>query len=299
MYRIKINDMDLEQIARSGQCFRIGKRQEHRDIFTIAAGENYVEAVKEGDLFLFSCTETDFYRIWSGYFDLQTDYGGYKSHVASEDAYLREAMKWGWGVRILKQDLWEMIITFLISQNNNITRIRGSVEKLCSLLGEKRSGVGFAVLPDNSLIETERFYETFPRPEAIKEAGLSGLASMGLGYRDKYILSMAEFCSSREGNAWLERLKTAEYKEAHEMLKSQYGIGKKVADCICLFGLHHVGAFPVDTHVKQILECHYPQGFPLERYQGYAGILQQYMFFYKVNGGKSKNSIPSVSVSGS
>lgn len=294
MYRIQINDMDLEQIARSGQCFRIGKRQEHRDIFTIAAEENYVEAVKEGDSFLFSCSETDFHRIWAGYFDLQTDYGGYKNHVASDDAYLKEAMEWGWGVRILQQDLWEMIITFLISQNNNITRIRGSVEKLCSLLGEKRSGMGFAFLPDNSLIETERSYETFPRPEAIAEAGLLGLSSMGLGYRDKYILSMGEFCSGQEGKAWLENLKAAEYKAAHEMLKNQYGIGKKVADCICLFGLHHVGAFPVDTHVKQILERYYPQGFPLERYQGYAGILQQYMFYYKVNAVQSKKSITSV-----
>jgi N-glycosylase/DNA lyase len=294
MYRIQINDMDLEQIAQSGQCFRIGKRQEHRDIFTIAADENYVEAVREDDSFLFSCSETDFHRIWAGYFDLQTDYGGFKNHVASDDTYLREAMKWGWGVRILKQDLWEMIVTFLISQNNNITRIRGSVEKLCSLLGEKRSGVGFAFLPDGSLIETEQLYETFPRPEAIKDAGLLGLSSLGLGYRDKYILSMGEFCSGQEGKAWLQKLKEVEYKAAHEMLINQYGIGKKVADCICLFGLHHVGAFPVDTHVKQILECHYPQGFPLERYQGYAGILQQYMFYYKVNYVKSKESLPSV-----
>ena len=82
---------------------------------------------------------------------------------------------------------------------------------------------------------------------------------------------------------WIEDLKKQDYENAHSMLTEQYGIGKKVADCVCLFGLHHIGAFPVDTHVKQILEQHYPQGFPLKKYQGYAGILQQYMFYYKVN----------------
>ena len=79
------------------------------------------------------------------------------------------------------------------------------------------------------------------------------------------------------------QLKGAEYEEAHRLLTQQYGIGKKVADCVCLFGLHHIGAFPVDTHVKQILEDHYPRGFPLKRYEGCAGIFQQYMFYVKVN----------------
>ncbi|MFT4107414.1 MAG: DNA glycosylase [Lacrimispora sp.] len=283
MYRISIEDMDLEQIARSGQCFRIRKREENNGVWSIAAAGNYVEAVMEEDCFLFSCGEEEFLEIWSGYFDLQTDYSGYKKNVEPEDAYLREAVKLGWGVRILNQDLWEMIVTFLISQNNNITRITGSVEALCSRFGVKKTGTGLTVSGDGTWKEEERSYYTFPEPEAIKEAGPLGLSGLGLGYRDKYIWSMAEKCSGEPGNVWLCDLKRQGYEKAHSMLTEQYGIGKKVADCICLFGLHHIGAFPVDTHVKQILEQHYPQGFPLKKYQGYAGILQQYMFYYKVN----------------
>lgn len=294
MYRIEIKDMDLEQIARSGQCFRMNKRKEQKDIFTIAAGENYVEAAKEGESFAFSCSEAEFHGFWAEYFDLGTNYGNYKNQVASDDAYLKEAMKWGWGVRILKQDLWEMILTFLVSQNNNIARIRKSVETLCTELGEKKSGTGFVCSSDGSLRETERMYYAFPKPEAVKEAGLLLLSGLGLGYRDKYVLSMGEFLSDEKGQAWLRELKTAEYETAHKMLTDQYGIGKKVAGCICLFGLHHVGAFPIDTHVKQILESYYPKGFPLERYQGYAGILQQYMFYYKVNNMAKKEPLSSI-----
>lgn len=283
MYRIQINDMDLEQIARSGQCFRMKKRAEENRVWTVAAAGEYVEAVKEEDGFLFSCRETEFKEKWAGYFDLQTDYGGYKRNIASDDVYLKEAMKRGWGVRILNQDLWEMIVTFLISQNNNITRITGCVEGLCGKFGHKKNGTGFDLSSHGCWEETERSYYAFPEPERIAGAGMEGLSGLGLGYRDKYILSIAERCSGPEGRAWIEDLKEADYENAHSLLMEQYGIGRKVADCICLFGLHHIGAFPVDTHVKQILECHYPGGFPLERYQGYAGILQQYMFYYKVN----------------
>ncbi|MDR1769183.1 MAG: 8-oxoguanine DNA glycosylase [Hungatella sp.] len=293
MYRIQIKDMDFEQIARSGQCFRMESREKENGVWTIAAAGEYVEAIKEKDGFLFSCGKKEFKETWAGYFDLQTDYGGYKRRVDSEDSYLKEAMEWGWGVRILHQDLWEMLVTFLISQNNNITRITGSVKELCKRFGDKRKGLGLTMSSDGSWKETERDYNAFPEPESLSAAGLKGLSGLGLGYRDKYILSIAEICSGPEGREWLLRLKEADYKKAHSMLMEQYGIGRKVADCVCLFGLHHVGAFPVDTHVKQILELYYPQGFPLERYQGYAGILQQYMFYYKINQ-TSRSKLPGV-----
>lgn len=283
MYRIQIKDMDFEQIARSGQCFRMARREEDEAVWTIASAGDYVEAVKEGEEFLFSCGEKEFQEKWAPYFDQETDYEGYKKQVDAEDSYLNEAIKWGWGVRILHQDLWEMLVTFLISQNNNITRITGSIKEMCKRFGTPQKGIGLTRSSDGSWLETERSYDAFPEPESLSLAGLQGLSSLGLGYRDKYILSIAEKCSGPEGKEWLLCLKEADYKSAHQMLMEQYGVGKKVADCICLFGLHHVGAFPVDTHVRQILALHYPQGFPLERYQGYAGILQQYMFYYKLN----------------
>lgn len=283
MYRIQIDDMDLEQIARSGQCFRMGELDGGNKVWAIAAAGDYVEAVREDQGFLFSCEEKEFEEKWSGYFDLQTDYGSVKKQVASDDTYLMDAMKWGWGVRILNQDLWEMMVTFLISQNNNITRITKSVDALCNRFGVKKKGFGLSLSSSGDWEKEERSYYTFPEPEAIAGAGLEGLVGLGLGYRDKYILSIALMCSKAEGRDWLSNLTMAGYEVAHAMLMEQYGIGRKVADCICLFGLHHVGAFPVDTHVKQILECHYPQGFPLKKYQGFAGILQQYMFYYKLN----------------
>lgn len=107
------------------------------------------------------------------------------------------------------------------------------------------------------------------------------LSTLGLGYRDKYILGAAQ--AVLDGSLDLEMLRLADYETAHKELVKQYGIGKKVADCICLFGLYHIEAFPVDTHVKKILEAHYPGGFPHERYKGYAGILQQYMFYHDLN----------------
>lgn len=281
MYRIKIEDMDLGQIAQSGQCFRM-KEQEH-GIWSVAAGGEYIEAVKEGEEFIFSCDKPEFQLIWSSYFDLEEDYGGYKKRVPSEDTYLREAIRCGWGVRILRQDFWEMLITFLISQNNNIPRIKGSVAGLCERFGSEKTGRGLMLSASGSWEETTCSYYTFPSPESIAIAGLSGLSGLGLGYRDKYLLSIAEHCSGSEGEKWMSGLKEADYETAHTMLQKQYGIGKKVADCVCLFGLHHVGAFPVDTHVKQILTAHYPNGFPLKRYEDCAGILQQYMFYHKIN----------------
>lgn len=292
MYRIQIKDMDLEQIAKSGQCFRIRKREEDNHIWAITASEDYVEAVKEGDSFLFSCSETEFNRKWWGYFDLQTDYSRLKKQVDPSDSYLKDAMNQGWGVRILRQDLWEMLITFLISQNNNISRITKSVEELCRHFGDTRTGTGIRKNDEGIFEEIKITYQTFPQPEQIAQAGISALAGLGLGYRDKYIYSMAETCSEKQGKEWLAMLAISDYKTAHAMLLKQYGIGKKVADCVCLFGLHHVGAFPVDTHVRQILETHYPSGFPLKEYDGYAGILQQYMFYYKLNKRIKKENIP-------
>ena len=281
MVRIKIDDMDLGQIAKSGQCFRMEELEQ--GIWSVTAGTQYIEAVKEGEEFLFSCEEEEFKRVWFHYFDLEGDYCGYKKQVPEEDSYLREAIRCGWGVRILRQDLWEMLVTFLISQNNNIPRIKGSVRELCNRFGEEKKGRGLKMSSAGMWEEVTRSFKTFPAPDSIASDGLPGLSDLGLGYRDKYILHMAQCCSGPDGEKWMSDLKKADYENAHATLLTQYGIGKKVADCVCLFGLHHVGAFPVDTHVKQIITTYYPNGFPLNRYEGYAGILQQYMFYHKIN----------------
>ena len=267
MIQKKIKDLDLQQIAQSGQCFRM-ERQNSSTYSIIAHGE-YLEITQHGEDYTLSCSEKEFQKLWREYLDLDTDYGEIKNSIDTEDSYLNRAANYGWGIRILKQDLWEMIITFLISQNNNIPRIRNSVRRLCEAAGEKRDTRKGSV------------YFTFPSPEAVLEAGPEVLGKLGLGYREKYICRMAEAVA--EGSLNLEKLKKADYESAHKELMLQYGIGRKVAGCICLFGLYHVEAFPVDTHIKRILDLHYPEGFPYLRYQGYAGILQQYMFYYDLN----------------
>lgn len=261
-------DMNLKQIAASGQCFRMDEREE--GLFSLIAGERYLEIqCLEKGKFIFFCKNQEFFEFWYNYFDLSRDYGKLKEKIDPEDTYLKKAAEFGWGIRILRQDLWEMTATFILSQQNNIPRIRRCVRLLCEKYGEKR--INF---------RGEEYF-SFPSPEALAGADLEGLKACNLGYRARYIQETA--AAVTEGKVSLEVLKNMDYEEAKKELMKLCGIGKKVADCICLFALHHVEAFPVDTHVSQLLAAHYPNGFPFWRYPGFAGILQQYMFYYEVS----------------
>lgn len=257
-----INNMDLQQIANSGQCFRWKKLE--ADTYSVVAFGKRLEISQNNNRFVMNCSEEDWKNIWAGYFDLETDYEQIGEKIlTSDDQYLIDCYKNGIGVRILKQDLWEMIISYLISQNNNIPRIKKSIEMLCESFGDK---IG------------EDY--TFPIAEKIDTKMISS-KEFGLGYRDVYI---REMCNHTINNgSWYDKLYALSYEQAYDELKKYIGIGPKVANCICLFGLHHVDAFPIDTHVKQILAAHYPNGFDFERYKGVAGIVQQYMFYNKIN----------------
>lgn len=274
MYEISIEDCDLEKIMDSGQVFRIRKMEDGS--FLAMAGKRAIRIRQEGTRLLFSCTQDEFLGFWQDYFDLPTDYAAIRHSIDPADAYLTAAASFGRGIRILRQDLWETILAFLISQNNNISRIQNSLEALCTRYGAR-------IEPEwsSSAIHCSEKLYAFPTPESLCSGGLEGLHGLGLGYRDKYILKMAERCCGPTGKEWLKKLSACGYEEAMNLLLQEYGIGRKVADCICLFSLHHVDAFPIDTHVRQILDMHYPEGFPFSRYQGYAGILQQYLFYYR------------------
>lgn len=293
MFQTTLKDFDIRMLMDSGQVFRIAPCG--KDCYTVVAGDHFVclrcsvnskpdvGCAADAVLAEFSCTEEEFFSFWHDYFDLSLDYGAVKEAADPEDAFLQAAVAYGSGIRILRQDLWETIISFLISQNNNITRIRRSIEALCAKFGEKiDTRAHFLSLPDDRPFADASFY-SFPTPEAVAAGGLEGLQDLGLGYRDKYILAMAERCCGKSGQEYLACLKQADYEGAKSLLMKEFGIGSKVADCICLFGLHHIGAFPVDTHVKQILASFYPNGFPFSRYDGFAGIIQQYMFYYKLS----------------
>ena len=165
-----------------------------------------------------------------------------------------------------------MIVSFLISQQNNITRIRRCVENICQAYGEKLvDGRG-------------QVYYGFPRPEALAELDEDALKACNLGYRSKYVVRAAR--SVVAGEIDLDAVRQMPYKKAKEELLKLFGVGEKVADCICLFALHHLQAFPVDTHINQALEKHYKRGFPMRRYRGFQGVLQQYIFYYELFGGK-------------
>ena len=264
MIKKSIDYLNLQQIADSGQCFRWKKQDDNK--YSVIAYGKYVEIEQNGNEFTFSCDEQEWEQVWSKYFDMETDYGQIATMIMeSGDEHLIEAYKYGSGVRILRQDLWEMMVSFMISQNNNIKRISNSVDMLCERCGSPIEDRGYA----------------FPLPHQSQEEVFAD-KTMGFGYRDAYLREL--YAYARENPHWLEKLEKMTYDQAMEDLLQRKGIGKKVANCICLFGLHHVEAFPIDTHVKQLLEKYYPKGFDFDRYRGVAGIIQQYLFYYELKG---------------
>lgn len=280
MFKCTQKNFSLAAVIDSGQVFRL--RHLAKGCYLALSGSHGVVIRQEGEHLLFYCMEEEFRSFWYEYFDLERDYGKIAASIDPEDAFLTAAFAYGQGLRVLKQDLWEMIVSFLISQNNNISRIRNSIEAMCVRFGEEIT----VEWPEAGALPSDfsfpRLY-AFPAPEALCSGGLEGLSGLGLGYRDKYILKMAQRCCGEEGRAWLRKLEQCDYPGAVSLLLQEFGIGRKVADCICLFSLHHVDAFPVDAHIRQILDVCYPEGFPFERYEGYAGILQQFMFYYKLS----------------
>lgn len=254
---------DMGQICDSGQCFRMERKGENR--YSVIAGEHYLEIEQDGEKCTFNCDEDIFEAFWKDYFDLGTDYGAYIASINPRDKYLTEAAQMGGGIRILEQDLWEMIVSFLISQQNNIVRIRRCIRNLCERYGKEKQTPGGGI------------YYTFPTPEILAVLEEDALKECNLGYRSKYVVRTAG--SIMSGEVSLEKIQHMSYRKAREELLRLYGVGEKVADCICLFSLHKLEAFPIDTHIRQALDLHYKRGFPMRRYRGYQGVMQQYIFY--------------------
>ena len=259
----RLDHFNPREIAGSGQCFRW--KEAGDDTVKVVAFGKCLEIVKREDSFEYDCSDDDWNNVWAPYLDTDTDYCGIEALIRkSGDAHLLEAFECGQGIRILKQDLWEVIISFLISQNNNISRIKGSIEALCREAG-MRAG------------DSEEY--AFPGPTDLNPE-IFERVNMGLGYRVPYLKEMYEHAAAHP--EWIESLKTMNYADARAELLKRKGIGPKVADCICLFGLHHIDAFPIDTHVKQLLAKYYPEGFNHEYFKGVAGVIQQYLFYYEL-----------------
>lgn len=264
MIKKTILNFDLKMIEESGQCFRMRKITDNK--FSLVAMDRYLEIEKiEKNTFRFSCSQEEFDSIWEEYFDLKTDYSKVISSVDLKDEFLTEAVNYGSGIRILKQDTWEMIVTFIISQRKSIPSIKNIVERLCVKYGEEKEYNGTT-------------YYTFPSYDVLGSLELEDFQDLSMGYRDKYILKAAR--SFLYGEINIDYLKEANYEDAYKVLLELYGVGKKVANCVLLFGLYHIDAFPIDTWIERIINKVYDGNFPRDRYKGYEGIIQQYMFYY-------------------
>lgn len=273
MYKRIIEDLKLDQIEESGQCFRFVKTDNpayltdaRNDVYKTIYKGYYLEMTQYDKEITFSCDENEFNKVWYEYFDLETDYSAIKDSVDSNDLYLTKAVEYGDGIRILRQDLWEMIISFIISQRKSIPAIRTSIESLCTAYGDEIK------LPNGSSVYA------FPTPEKLSKVPFEELGKHSLGYRDKYIYSIANEVATGRFN--LSELYTLSPDEALGKLLTIYGVGVKVASCVSLFGLHNIDAFPEDVWIKRIIEEEYNGVFDKGKYKGFAGVIQQYMFFY-------------------
>ncbi|MBU3877382.1 8-oxoguanine DNA glycosylase [Faecalicatena sp. AGMB00832] len=263
---------DIGQICESGQCFRMRPLQS--GTYEVIAGDKYLKITQDGNECIFHCDEMVFEDFWKHYFDLDTQYEQYREKINPRDQYLKNAAEFGCGIRILNQDLWEMIVSFLISQQNNIMRIRRCIQNICERYGEKLEAADGTV------------YYGFPKAEALACLKEDELKDCNLGYRSKYVVRTAR--SVVNGEFSLDQVRSMSYQKAKEELLKLFGVGVKVADCICLFALHQLEAFPVDTHINQALKKHYPKGFPKRRYKGCEGVMQQYIFYYELLGKEQK-----------
>lgn len=266
-------DFDPVHIFECGQCFRWNK--EYDGSFTGVAFERVLNVKSEDDKIILSNTNLeDFNNIWYDYFDLERDYGEMKEKL-SEDEILKEAVKFGSGIRILKQEPFETLISFIISANNAIPRIKSSIECLSRRYGKY---IGEYNGKD---------YYAFPTAQVLSEVDEEELQETKIGFRAKYVSNAAKRVFS--GEADLDIIKTLDTDEARKKLMEFQGVGPKVSDCILLFSMGKYDAFPIDVWVKRIMEYFYLeedtsmkkiQRFGEEKFKDVAGFAQQYLFYY-------------------
>lgn len=244
-----------------GQCFR-WNADENGGYVGVASGRA-ARVFTRGGMAVIECDEADI-GFWRDYLDMDTDYVKARESVMLGE-YLTECAEYGRGIRILRQDKWEALCSFIISQCNNIPRIKSIVEKLCAMFGEAMEtpwGVKYS-------------FPTASRVALLEEPELAPLRS---GYRAAYIINAARAVAS--GDIDLEYAATLDGNETRKYLKSLNGVGDKVANCAVLFGLHRMDAFPVDVWIKRALKENLPAGFDPATLGDYAGLAQQYMFFH-------------------
>ncbi|MCI2048541.1 MAG: DNA-3-methyladenine glycosylase 2 family protein [Lachnospiraceae bacterium] len=270
-YTAGCGEVSLGTIADSGQCFRWQLKCGSPSLtYRIIAFGRAVEVsqTEDGKGLVFHCTEEEFKTVWENYFDMKEDYAAIRAMVDPSDTCMKAAAEACRGLRILRQDPFETLITFILSQRKNIPAIRGVVDALCCAAGEKITVNGRRT----SLC-------AFPAPWAI--AALSGeqLEACRFGYRAQYVRAAAESFASGKYN--IEEMQNMNDADLSLLLNGMLGVGPKVAACTMLFGFHRMNAFPKDVWILRALKEHYPCGYDAERYSPYNGVMQQYLFMYE------------------
>ena len=252
------DDFVAKHILECGQVFRFESKSYG---YELKAGKEICRLIEDGVKTKLECSDAEYFVR---YFDLDRDYGEIKRRVADDDV-MKKAVEFGHGIRILKQEPLEMIISFIISANNHIPRIKSIIERICTGLGERRDG-----------------YYTFPTLERLASQDFDFYKSLGAGYRDEYLYSTVRDLYNGRVNI-TDDMTTDEVSK--ELLKLK-GVGRKVADCILLFGYGRTDVYPVDTWIKKVALEYYgvsskAREYFLNRYKELSGYAQQYIYYYK------------------
>lgn len=259
---------DLDKIFDCGQSFRFEK-DEGGVWEGVAFGRVLRISQDENSIYL-NCTEEEYENIWKKYLGLDKDYDEVNADIINhfDNGVIYKAMESGDGIRILRQDPWETLCSFIISQNNNIPRIKSLITAVCNSYGEEFEYNG-------------KKYYAFPTPEALLAAGEDGLKALKTGFRAGYLISAAEHCINGMDLCKIRDEYT--YEQGLAELCTIKGVGPKVASCTLLFALEKLSAFPVDVWIKKTIDKYFDGKLDTSALGEYAGIAQQYLFYYERN----------------
>ncbi len=274
------NTFELKDIFECGQCFRFNKQED--ESYTGVVGNNVINVKKiDNEIHIKSVGQDNLEELVVNYFDLNRNYEQIKDKLSKIDENMQKSISYGKGIRILNQDLWETIISFIISANNNIPRIKGIIDRMSERYGKK-------------IIFEGKEYYTFPTIDELSKASVEDLRALGLGFRDVRVYETTKIIKNKEVD--LEQLKNEkDFNKVRNTLITLPGVGPKVADCILLFStLKRWEAFPIDVWVRRVMNELYIKNpdetkvkkeeiekIAYEKFGNLAGIAQQYLFYWK------------------
>ena len=258
-FKYQADGFSLKSTLECGQCFR-WKKLADGSFFGVVGNHSLWIEQKEDTVIFYDTTEEEFQQLWRNYFDFDTDYHTIYQQICT-DSVIEKAYTYTGEIHILRQQPWEALCSFIISQNNNIPRITGIIDRLCRQFGEPMKNGVFS----------------FPSPQRLASLHVDDLAGLRAGFRAKYILDAARKIT--DGTIDIQGIYHSNIDEARKELQKICGVGPKVADCVLLFGFYRLEAFPVDVWIKRAMNYFYQNGFPKEL-MPYGGIAQQVIFHY-------------------